>query len=79
MASIELTFFEMSDAQVEISQFGRKMIDYAEKYNNEVPLEILNAITRVGSKLAEKASISQLSEVDLAVAKYAYKKVLCNA
>ena len=69
MASIELTFFEMSEAQVEIS----------EKYNNEVPLDILNAITRVGSKLAEKASISQLSEVDLAVAKYAYKKVLCNA
>ena len=48
--AIELTFFEQTQAQVEISTFGRKMMWASESgdYLDTVPLEIMNAFSRVG-------------------------------
>jgi hypothetical protein len=71
--AIELTFFEQTQAQVEISTFGRKMMWASESgdYLDTVPLEIMNAFSRVGEELAETASTKRLTKADHMVIKYA--------
>jgi hypothetical protein len=71
--AIELTFFEQTQAQVEISTFGRKMMWASESgdYLDTVPLEIINAFSRVGEELAETASTKRLTKADHMVIKYA--------
>ena len=71
--AIELTFFEQTQAQVEISTFGRKMMWASESgdYLDTVPLEIMNAFSRVGEQLAETASTKRLTKADHMVIKYA--------
>ena len=76
MASINLTFFEQTNQQQIIASFGRKMINFSESgLNMHVPLEILNAFSRVGEELAETGSMKDLLPVDMQVVKYA-KKVM---
>jgi hypothetical protein len=71
--AIELTFFEQTHDQVEISTFGRKMMWASEsgEYLDTVPLEIINAFSRVGEELAETASTKRLTKADHMVIKYA--------
>ena len=71
--AIESTFFEQTQAQVEISTFGRKMMWASESgdYLDTVPLEIMNAFSRVGEELAETASTKRLTKADHMVIKYA--------
>jgi hypothetical protein len=73
--SIDLTFFEVTDTQKRVANLGRKMMDYSENYrNSDVPLEILNAMSRVGENLAENAYHKiDLNEIDTMVVKYARK------
>jgi hypothetical protein len=76
MASINLTFFEQTNQQQIIAAFGRKMINFSESgLNMHVPLEILNAFSRVGEEMAETGSMKDLLPVDMQVVKYA-KKVM---
>ena len=76
MASINLTFFEQTNQQQIIAAFGRKMINFSESgLNIHVPLEILNAFSRVGEEMAETGSMKDLLPVDMQVVKYA-KKVM---
>jgi len=75
MATVDLTFFEVTDLQLEVATLGRKMMAYAET-NSEVPLEILNAFSRIGENLAENTTANiKLSEVDKMVVKYARKMI----
>ena len=71
--AIELTFFEQTQAQVKISNFGRKMMWASEsgEYLDTVPLEIMNAFSRIGEELAETASTKRLTKADHMVIKYA--------
>jgi len=72
--SIELTFFEQSQQQRVIASFGRKMMQFSESgINMNVPLEILNAFSRVGEEMAETGSMKKLTTADLMVVKYARK------
>ena len=53
MASINLTFFEQTVKQRKIAAFGRKMMSFSEDgLNMNVPLEILNAFSRIGEEMA---------------------------
>lgn len=72
--SIELTFFEQSAQQRTIASFGRKMMQFSESgINMNVPLEILNAFSRVGEEMAETGSMKKLTTADRMVVKYARK------
>lgn len=74
MATINLTFFEQSQKQRRIAAFGRKMMEFSESGNNmKVPLEILNAFSRVGEEMAETGTMKNLLPVDIQVIKYARK------
>lgn len=71
-----ITFFETLQDQKDISKFGRRMVHFSESgINMNVPIEILNAMTRVGDLMAETGSLSKLSKTDKMVVKYA-KKVM---
>ena len=71
--AIELTFFEQTVTQRTIAAFGRKMMWASEsgEYLDRVPLEIINAFSRVGEELAETASTKRLSSTDYKVIRYA--------
>jgi|TARA_B110000908_G_C10157754_1_gene404472 hypothetical protein len=71
--SIDLTFFEVTDTQKQVANLGRKMMEYSENYkDSDIPLEILNAMSRVGENLAENAYDKvKLDEIDTMVVKYA--------
>ena len=73
MATIELTFFEQTQPQREVANFGRKMMWASEsgEYLDTVPLEIINAFSRVGEELAETASTKRLTKADHMVIRYA--------
>ena len=74
MASINLTFFEQNAKQRRIAAFGRKMMSFSEDgLNMNVPLEILNAFSRIGEEMAETGSMKNLLPVDIQVIKYARK------
>lgn len=74
MASINLTFFEQTVRQRNIAAFGRQMMNFSESgLNMNVPLEILNAFSRIGEEMAETGSMKNLLPVDLQVIKYARK------
>jgi|TARA_R110000744_G_scaffold276895_1_gene389408 hypothetical protein len=74
MATINLTFFEQTQKQRRIAAFGRKMMEFSESGNNmKVPLEILNAFSRVGEEMAETGTMKNLLPVDIQVIKYARK------
>jgi len=72
---MNITFFEMTPAQRTISNFGRRMMQYSEDNGATVPLEILNAFSRIGEELAETASVKNLTAADKMVIKYAKKVV----
>lgn len=72
---MNITWFEMTAEQKRVSSFGRKMMDFSEKGDSATPLEILNAFSRVGEHLAEKATTKGLSDIDKQVIKYAMKKI----
>lgn len=72
--SIELTFFEQSAKQKMVASFGRAMMHFSESgLNMNVPLEILNAFSRIGEEMAETGSMKKLTPADLMVVKYARK------
>tara|TARA_R110001606_G_C15387767_1_gene651116 strand:+ start:2626 stop:2856 length:231 start_codon:yes stop_codon:yes gene_type:complete len=73
--SIDLTFFEVTDTQKQVANLGRKMMEYSENYkDSDIPLEILNAMSRVGENLAENAYDKvKLDDTDRMVVKYARK------
>jgi hypothetical protein len=73
MSTTDLTFFEVTDTQKQVASLGRKMMEYSENYkNSDVPLEILNAMSRVGENLAENAYDKvKLDQIDTMVVKYA--------
>lgn len=73
--SIDLTFFEVTETQREVARFGRQMMAYSENYrNSEVPLEILNAFSRVGESLSENLHGKvKLNDTDKMVVRYARK------
>lgn len=74
MASINLTFFEQTKRQRAVASFGRQMINFSENgLNMNVPLEILNAFSRIGEEMAETGSMKNLLPVDIEVIKYARK------
>ena len=74
MATINLTFFEQTQKQRRIAAFGRKMMEFSESGNNmKVPLEILNAFSRVGEEMVETGTMKNLLPVDIQVIKYARK------
>lgn len=74
MATINLTFFEQTQKQRRIAAFGRKMMEFSEGGENmKVPLEILNAFSRVGEEMAETGTMKNLLPVDFQVIKYARK------
>ena len=73
---MDLTFFEMTARQKTISNFGRRMMQFSQETSpKDVPLEILNAMSRIGEELAETCEVKNLSKTDVQVIKYA-KKVL---
>jgi hypothetical protein len=72
---MNMTWFEMTPKQKQISSFGRKMMTFSENGNQSIPLEILNAFSRVGEHLAEKATIKGLSDADKQVVHFAIKKL----
>lgn len=71
--SIDLTFFEINASDKADASFGRKMMAFSEDHRSGiVPLEILNAMSRVGENLAETPIEKlKLSRVDNMVIKYA--------
>jgi len=72
-----ITFFETHEDQKQICSFGRKMVQFSESgINMTVPLEILNAMTRVGDIMAETGTLKKLSKTDKLVVKYAKKVML---
>ena len=75
MSTTDLTFFEVTETQKQVANLGRKMMEYSENYlNSDVPLEILNAMSRVGENLAENAYDKvKLDDIDKMVVKYARK------
>lgn len=75
MSTTDLTFFEVTETQKQVANLGRKMMEYSENYrNSDVPLEILNAMSRVGENLAENAYDKvKLDDTDRMVVKYARK------
>jgi hypothetical protein len=74
--SMNLTFFEQSESQRIIAAFGRRMMWFSESGENmNVPLEILNAFSRVGEEMAETGSLKNLTKTDFLTIKYA-KKIL---
>lgn len=75
MNTTDLTFFEVTETQKQVANLGRKMMEYSENYrNSDVPLEILNAMSRVGENLAENAYDKvKLDNIDKMVVKYARK------
>ena len=58
-----------------MANLGRKMMEYSENYkDSDIPLEILNAMSRVGENLAENAYDKvKLDDTDRMVVKYARK------
>jgi len=73
---MNLTFFEQTPQERAIASFGRRMMWFSESGKNmNVPLEILNAFSRVGEEMAETGSMKNLTTLDKQVIKYA-KKVL---
>jgi hypothetical protein len=67
-------FFEQTQTQRTISNFGRKMMNFSESGSHmNVPLEILNAFTRIGSAMADTGSMQSVTENDKLVIKYARK------
>lgn len=71
--AIELTFFEQTVTQRTIANFGRKMMTASEsgEYLDRVPLEIMNAFSRVGEEMAETGSLKKLTKADHMVIRYA--------
>ena len=73
---MEITWFEMTADQRRVSTFGRKMVSFSEKnVKQDTPLEILNAFSRVGEHLAEKATMKGLSDLDKQIVRFAVKKL----
>ena len=75
MNTTDLTFFEVTETQKQVANLGRKMMEYSENYkDSDIPLEILNAMSRVGENLAENAYDKvKLDNIDKMVVKYARK------
>ena len=75
MSTTDLTFFEVTETQKQVANLGRKMMEYSENYkDSDIPLEILNAMSRVGENLAENAYDKvKLDDIDKMVVKYARK------
>ena len=67
---MNITFFEMSDRQKTISNFGRRMMQISEDNFTNIPLEICNAMSRIGEELAETAQVKNLTKEDKMVIQY---------
>lgn len=67
---MNITFFEMSARQKTISNFGRRMMQISEDNLTNIPLEICNAMSRVGEELAETAQVKNLTNEDKMVIQY---------
>jgi hypothetical protein len=65
--------FDMTASQVKIAAFGRAMMDFSAKNYGAAPLEILNAMSRVGEEIAESASLKNLSATDHMLLRYSKK------
>jgi hypothetical protein len=67
---MNITFFEMSARQKTISNFGRRMMQISEDNLTNIPLEICNAMSRIGEELAETAQVKDLTKEDKMVIQY---------
>ena len=67
---MNITFFEMSAHQKTISNFGRRMMQISEDNLTNIPLEICNAMSRIGEELAETAQVKDLTKEDKMVIQY---------
>lgn len=67
---MNITFFEMSARQKAISNFGRRMMQISEDNLSNIPLEICNAMSRIGEELAETAQVKDLTKADKMVIQY---------
>jgi len=67
---MNITFFEMTDRQRTISNFGRRMMQISEDNLFNIPLEICNAMSRIGEELAETAAVKNLTKEDKMVIQY---------
>lgn len=65
--------FDMTVSQIKIANFGREMMNFSANNYGSAPLEILNAMSRVGEQLAETASLKNLSPADHMLLRYAKK------
>jgi hypothetical protein len=70
---MNITFFEMSSRQKTISNFGRRMMQISEDNLTNIPLEICNAMSRIGEELAETAQVKNLTNEDKMVIQYTKK------
>lgn len=70
---MNITFFEMSARQKTISNFGRRMMQISEDNLTNIPLEICNAMSRIGEELAETAQVKNLTKEDKMVIQYTKK------
>ena len=70
---MNITFFEMSARQKTISNFGRRMMQISEDNLTNIPLEICNAMSRIGEELAETAQVKNLTNEDKMVIQYTKK------
>lgn len=69
-------YFENTPREKIIAAFGRRMMNFSESgVNMTVPLEILNAFSRIGEEMAETGSMKNLNDADIKVIKYA-KRVM---
>lgn len=58
----------MTNNQVRIADFGRRMMDLAAVHQND---QISNELSRIGNRLAETASLDGLTELEKKVIRYA--------
>jgi len=58
----------MTENQRLIASFGRRMMDFAQFHSND---KISNELARVGYRLAETASLANLSDLDKKIIRYA--------
>lgn len=70
---MNITFFEMTARQKTISNFGRRMMQISEENLTNIPLEICNAMSRIGEELAETAQVKNLTNEDRMVILYTKK------
>lgn len=56
--------FDMTAKEICIANFGRAMMNFSKENYGVVSLEILNAMSDLGERLAETASLKNLSAAD---------------